>query len=447
MSQATGSRILDESPGTPDRWIVLTLVAVDYFVLYSQRSMLAFLKQPLMTDLELVADQFGWLGLAFNLPYALAQVGMGYLGDRFSRRTVLLWSLAGSALALAGIGFTRNYWEMLLLRVALGVAQAASVPAIAGAIADSFTPRSRSTAVAIYFMVYNLGLIAAATFTGQIADTRQWNFSLHSWMVIDVILPGWRMAFFLMAAGTGVYWALFWIFFQEPPRAQHQTSPGTSGALSFTKSLEHLLRIRTFWVLMIVFVLWSMVLSALELWLPGYMAHRFYLRLEDAAFHATVWLRLATVAGLYCGGRLSDFMARRWMVGRTLVQSAGLLLGVPSLILIGTGESIDLLAIPLAIYGFGIGFFQANLWPTTFEVVDPAARSTAIGLLNVASGLFGVWLNPIIGTYERKGGNLGTALEFLSNFLFLALIILMLSGKFLLPRDYRGTLKKMTKEQ
>ncbi len=54
-----------------------------------------------------------------------------------------------------------------------------------------------------------------------------------------------------------------------------------------------------------------------------------------------------------------------------------------------------LFAAMMFLFGLGVGLYQANLWTTTFEVVDPAARSTAIGLLNVASGMLGSWATPV----------------------------------------------------
>jgi len=151
-------------PGTPQRWLVLALVSLDYLVLYGHRSLLGYLKKPLMAGLDLTSDQFGWLNTAFYLPYTVSQLAVGYLGDRLARRTILFWSLLTSVLALAGMGLATNFAEMVALRVLLGVGQAASVPAIASALADSFTDRGRSTAVSIYLVPYNLGLIVAATY-------------------------------------------------------------------------------------------------------------------------------------------------------------------------------------------------------------------------------------------------------------------------------------------
>src|SRR5688500_9830382 len=119
-----------DSPGTPDRWLVLFLVALSSFNLYLQRSLVNYVQPPLARELDVTLDELdevgnrklddgrlGWLTTWFFVPYALAQLGVGYFGDRFRRRTVLLCSLAGSAVALALMGAVRSFEQLLALRM------------------------------------------------------------------------------------------------------------------------------------------------------------------------------------------------------------------------------------------------------------------------------------------------------------------------------------------
>src|SRR5262245_15653960 len=338
MSTTPGDPSAADSPGTPERWLVLYLVAADYLLLYGQRSLIGFLKRPLMADLNLQDDQFGWLGVAYHLPYAVAQIGAGYLGDRFSRRTVLFWSMFLSAVTVAAMGSAADFAAMFVLRIVLGVAQSASVPAIAGAMADSFTPKSRSTAVGVYVISYNLGLVLAATFSGQIADTPVWTIPLGWIGGAELQVSGWRMAFFLFAVVSVVGALVFWRLFPEPARTER---PAGGGQASFVSNVVLLVRTPTFLALAVCFVLWSMILLAIQLWLPGYVEKRFLpSQLGAANFQATIWIQLATVAGLLLGGRLSDGLARRRVSGRILVQVAGLVAMAPAMILIGAANDL-----------------------------------------------------------------------------------------------------------
>src|SRR6184192_2434487 len=125
MAQSSGS------PGTPDRWWVLLLAALSYFTLYLHRNLVNYVQPPLKDAFGVSDEQLGLLSTAFTLPYTVVQIGVGYLSDRLSRRTVLLFILAGSAATLALSGLAVAFGQLLALRVALALAQSASVPAIA----------------------------------------------------------------------------------------------------------------------------------------------------------------------------------------------------------------------------------------------------------------------------------------------------------------------------
>jgi MFS family permease len=442
MTTPKYGRPAPDSPGTPDRWLVLTLAALDYFILYAHRSLIAYVKRPLLGELGLNEEQFGWLGAAFDLPYCLAQIGVSYLGDRFARRTVLLGSLSVSVASMAAMGLARDFAELVVWRVLLGLAQSASVPAMAGALADSFTPRTRSTAVSIFLVSYNLALVLAATLCGRIADTPVWVLPLGPWGGRNLEVSGWRMAVFAFTALGGLGLLLFWALFREPPRTRSEQSREEAGApVALGPALIAVLRVRSYRAITVAYVLSVTALTAVQLWLPGYLAQRFQLTLEAAAFRATFAMQAATVAGLLVGGPWADRLARRRMTGRTWVQVVGLLASAPALLALGTGGHLNGLTLPLVVYGFGTGLYSANLWTTTFEVVPPSVRSTAIGLLNVTSGVLGFGCNPLIGRYAEQGGTLGTALSALGLPVAASVAVLLYSGKFLLPKDYRGPLR------
>ena len=69
------------------------------------------------------------------------------------------------------MGVASSFSQLLVLRILLGVAQAPSVPAIAGVVADSFTPRTRATAVSFYLLAYLTAVFVAGYMGGTIAET------------------------------------------------------------------------------------------------------------------------------------------------------------------------------------------------------------------------------------------------------------------------------------
>ena len=92
--------------------------------------------------------------------------------------------------------------------------------------------------------------------------------------------------------------------------------------------------------------------------------------------------------------------------------------------------------------GFGYGLYVANLWTTTFEVIDPAARSTAVGMLNVI-GVAAAPAAPVVGILnDRQMLDIGGSLAGMSLFAAIIVTLLLLNVTVFLRHDYRGPLAK-----
>jgi len=107
--------------GTPDRWFVLSLVALNYFTLYLHRNLIGYVQPSLLAELPLTDAQVGSLQTFFLAPYCVAQIGVGYLSDRFRRRRVLLVSLTLSVISLAATGLSASYMALVTWRIVLAL--------------------------------------------------------------------------------------------------------------------------------------------------------------------------------------------------------------------------------------------------------------------------------------------------------------------------------------
>lgn len=366
--------------GVQDRWFILSLLFINYSTLYTHRYVINYVQPPIQAEFGLTEFQLNALAWGFQFTYAFMQLFVGYLGDRFCRRNVLILSLSLSTAALAGMGFATGFYSMLTLRILLAATQAASIPAIAGIMADCFTQRNRSRAVSVYLLSAPFSLIVAAWAGGGIADA-----------------VGWRKTMIYFAAfGFGVI-ILLVLLLREPERqARDNTRLGRAGG-SLGKTLWAVLSVRSFLLLALAYVLASNVVQQLDFFLPRHFAEHYGMKLEEAGLMATVAPQIGTVVGLFAGGFLADQLAKRWMAGRFYVQIGGMLIAIPALFTIATTDSKSVILVALLIHGIGFWLYLSNLWTTTFEVIDPAARSTAIGLLNVSAGVLGSWSYLVVG--------------------------------------------------
>ena len=361
---------------------------------------------------------------------------MAYLGDRFRRRTVLLVSLSASVLVLAGMSTVNSFTSFVLLRILLGVGQSASVPAIASMMADCFPPRSRSTAVSVYLISYTTGIVVTGRLGGRIADTPLWTIPLGD---STVEVAGWRMSLLIFSGIGLLVLLLLALLLREPQRTEREEDgKGECSAGSYAATVASVLRVRSYLALVVVFLLVCTVGNTRDHWLARYYHDSLGMTLEQSGWFSTVWMQTASLAGLFLGGLWADWWARRWQGGRAAVQLIGVALWIPSLAIIGTSHVVSSLAVAMVVFGIGQGFYIANLWTTTFEVVPPTARATATGLLNfgaMASGLAG----PVVGyLYESKSvTDLGVVFVWLSGAAVMLVLLLAFYIKVLLPRDYR----------
>ena len=394
-----------ESSGVPDRWFILSLLATNYFTLFLHRNLINYVQPPLKSELDLGDAELGWLDASFRIAYAIAQLGVGYFGDRCRRRTVLLTSLSISTVCLGCMGLANNFLQLLGLRILLAITQSASVPAIASVMADAFTPRSRSRAVAIYLLSSPFSLAVAGWLGGGLAD-----------------VTSWRMMFLIFAGFGAVVVVVLALLLREPERTERRKGSGlgTLGG-SLLATLKAVLSVRSFLLVAIAYVLTNSASQLTTFWLPRYLYDVFKLEtLSEAGKLATLANQTGTIVGLLLGGVWGDYWARSKPSGRFRVQMIGLLICVPTIIVMSKSHHQIVLQTSLFLYGMGLWLYLSNLWTSTFEVVDPAARATAIGLLNVVAGIFGAWLSPFVGGLYETGRISSLADAFLSTSAFAA---------------------------
>lgn len=432
---------LQNDHGPPDRWWILAFVALAYFVLILHRSVVFYVQVPLSFELGLTKTQAGMLDTAFIIPYGLAQLFVAYLGDRIRRRTILSCSLLASAVALAAMGSVHSYAELIACRIVLGLAQAASVPAIAGVMADCFTPKNRSAAVGIYFVSLNLAFVVAGKYGGAFADMKGVTLPLSQWGLTTIEVSGWRLAMLVFAALGAVMALLVGLFMREPERTERRPGLGlgTEGS-SLGRTILSVVTVRSYLVVAAVYFLYCVMNNTQDFWLARYFVESFKMTNEQAGQFSTIWTRSSTIVGLLLGGFVADRLANHWRTGRTWVQTIGIAIGIPTFYVLGTSGTPDLLIAAMVIIGLGSGFYVANLWTTTFEVIDPAARSTAIGLLN-AVGTGAAPAAPLVGYLaDQQLLGIGSSIAGLSIFAGAIVVLLLLNVTIFLRHDYRGPL-------
>jgi MFS transporter, Spinster family, sphingosine-1-phosphate transporter len=388
-----------------------------YFLNYCDRQAIFSMFPVLRSDLGLTDTQLGLTGSIFLWVYGIGCPIAGQLGDRFSKRLLVVLSLVIWSVVVVITGFAASAVSLLTLRGAMGIAECLFMPAAIALTAGAFPPAGRSRAIAALTTAQIAGVVGGGWFGGWMAQHGRW-----------------REAFFLLGAVGVLYAAPYFLFLRGAKEgAQEEKTQGAGGL-----AVAELFRTPIFLLLCAVFSIFVFGLWLLYSWLPDFLHEKFALNLTDAAFNATAYLQGATFVGILAGGFLADWLFQFSKAARLWLLVASLAFCAPCLHAIGGGGS--LVATRLAAAGFGLsaGLLMGNIFPASFEIVSLNARASAVGLLNFFGAAVSGCATLFGGIWKKTVGMerllTGTALAY-----FAAALLLILGVHLLFPATMKGS--------
>jgi len=209
----------DEHSGYPNpgyAWYVVSILTIAYLLSFLDRQILALMVEPIRRDLDISDTQVSLLGnLAFGLFYTVLGLPIGRAADRFSRRGIIAAGVTIWCLMTAMCGLARNFGQLFLARVGVGVGEAALNPAALSLISDYFPRKTRGRALTFYNMGVSLGVGVALIFGGQLIA---WVASAPPLDVPGIgQLRAWQTVFILVGL-PGLLIALLMLTVREPVR-------------------------------------------------------------------------------------------------------------------------------------------------------------------------------------------------------------------------------------
>jgi MFS family permease len=301
------------------RWNIAVLLGVGILINYFDRVNLSVAHTGLRDSFGINDVVYGYLLGAYNLPYAICQIPMGALLDRFgikpiSRIGTFLWSVASFA-AAAAVNVPMFYSARLLL----GVGEAPFFPANAKAIGRWFPPERRSLATSLFDGAAKLSSAIGIPLIG-----------------IIVLRFGWRSGFVFTGALSLLYFAVFYVMYRDPregeaPHYVAATAAAAQGVRAERLGFLELLLQRKVLGLVIGFGAYNYVFYLLLTWLPSYFHQALHIDLFDSLLYTAVPWLIATFADLLIGGLLVDVLIDRGLNSsrvRMFVLVAGTLFGL-----------------------------------------------------------------------------------------------------------------------
>ena len=393
-------------------WVVVALLGGVALLNYMDRQMLSTMKDSMqmdITDLQ-SATNFGRLMAVFLWIYGLMSPISGIIADNLSRKKLIVGSLLVWSSVTYLMGLATTYDQVFWLRALMGVSEALYLPAGLALIADYHTGGSRSLAVGIHMTGLYLGQ-AIGGFGATLAATYSWHTTFHWFGIIGIVY-----AFVLL------------VFLKDSKRQVAETNAETpqKPKTNVLVSLKSLFTNIAFWVILLYFAIPSLPGWATKNWLPTLFAENLHLPMSQAGPMATITIAVSSFIGVLLGGILSDKWVRKNIRGRIYTGAIGLSLTIPSLLLLGFGNSIVEVVCAGVLFGIGFGMFDANNMPILCQFVGPNQRATAYGVMNMVGVFAGAMITSVLGAWSDDG-NLGMGFALLAAVVAVAIAVQLYS--------------------
>ena len=263
--------------------------AAGYFMSYLLRAVNAVVAPDLVQDLSLSPGQLGLLTAAYLGAFALFQLPLGVLLDRYGPRKVQAGLLSVAALGCFGFALAPDFIGLFAARAVIGLGFSAGLMASYKSSATWVPLERRSLANTGIMSVGALGVVVATEPTEYL-----------------VALIGWRHAF-MVFAGLILLAALF--ILAVAPRKDTLTAPAPLGE-QFGQMLA-ILKKPLFWRVAPLLGLTSGVQIGIQtLWAGPWLRDVMGFSREEVARHL-LWMAVAFMVGILSVGVVADRLGRR----------------------------------------------------------------------------------------------------------------------------------------
>lgn len=367
---------------------IMLMMTLIYTLNFFDRQILTILVEPIKADLNLSDGQIGMIsGLAFALLYTAAGLPLARLADKTNRVHMIAGALAVWSVFTIACGFTRNFGQMLLTRVGVGVGEAGCTPAAHSLITDYVPRHRRALALAMYQMGVPLGSLTGLVVGGILASTL-----------------GWRWAFFI-AGAPGLLLAVIVPFVMKEPRRVSGAVAGVQ--IPLREGLATLWRKRSF-----AYICVASGFSAFAFYGLSAFSGSLYLRTHAGqlgelagsigmAPTALLGIMLGLMVGVcggigtFLGGFLSDQFARTSIANYVLFCAIALTAAAPLFTLVALASDMR---VSLALFGAAL-FCQTMSYGPVYAaiqtVAEPRMRGMAVAIQILFVNLIGLALGPV----------------------------------------------------
>ena len=336
----------------------------------------------------------GLLFAVFSLCQLIAAPALGDLSDRYGRRPVLVFSLAGTVVSFVMLALAHSVAMLFLARIVDGLS-GGNISTARAYVADITEPKDRARAYGLIGAAFGLGFIMGPALSGMLAR-------------VSYTAPIWAAA-----ALTLVATAMAWLWL---PETIHRAQAGTGNPLSYLPELLRRPVMRR--VLTIDFIYWFSF-AIFQTTFSLFAARRFGF---DASRTGYLFAGFGLLGAVIQGGFIRPIVRR---AGDKSTFIAGIIFSCLGLVGAALAHSVGLFVLALVPLAIGMGFGHH----TVSCLISRAGRGDEQGRVQGAASAvesLGRTLGPVWGSASLQ--RWGEATPFVTGAAFLAMTLFVVMG-------------------
>jgi predicted MFS family arabinose efflux permease len=349
----------------------VALMALGFGLVGIDRFLIVTLFPVIARDLHLGYGDIGVITGALAVAWGISALFTGNASDRIGRRTVLVGSLVVFALLIGASGLAAGLGGLVVVRVAMGLADGAYTPTSIAATIEASSPQRHGLNIGIQQMMLPLcGLGLAPLLVAGLLHLISWR-----WIFLIFVLPGLLLAYAVS---------------RVIPSGISERSPVTAGRRSFD-DWRTVLGYRNVLLGGALMLCWLTCLITTSAFLPNYFID--YLKLSFAQMSGIMSaIGLGATVGTLALPWLSDLIGRKPVM---VVSTAGALLSL--VLLARTGANVPLLFwLLFMVHFFNNALITLTVGPLCSESVPTGLMATASGVVIAVGELFGGGIAPVL---------------------------------------------------
>jgi DHA1 family tetracycline resistance protein-like MFS transporter len=336
----------------------------------------------------------GLLFAVFSLCQLAAAPVLGDLSDRYGRRPVLVFSLAGTVISFVMLAVAHSVAMLFAARIVDGLS-GGNISTARAYVADVTEPKDRARAYGLIGAAFGLGFILGPALSAVLSH-------------ISYTAPIWAAAGVTLVA-TIMAW--FWL-----PETVHRAHAGTGNPFRSLPALLTRPPIRR--VLVIDFLYWCSF-AVFQTTFALFAARRFGFGVAKTGY---VFAAFGILGALIQGGLIRT-VVRRLDDKRTFMMGLGF--GAVGLVACAASQTVPMFLLSLVPLALGIGFGH----PTMASLVSLVARGDEQGRVQGAASAvesFGRTVGPVWGNSSLQ--HFGESTPYLSAAIMLMVTLAIVAG-------------------